>query len=793
VTVIRKSSHSCPFPLFFRGVLVLTAVLLAVIIIYPENIAAAVSAPEIVTDIQIRGNVRIEAEAIKKVISTTSGDIFDNRQLTEDLRSIFRMGYFEDVRITAQRISGGKTVFFHVKERPTVREILFKDNALFDAEELLEEISISRGSIINIPIIQRNIKQLELLYKDKNYHNIHIAYAIIPADNNQADIEFTMDKGSKFRIEKVEFEGNRIYSDKELKKIIKTAEKGFILWLVSSAGDLNMDQLHQDVARLTAYYHDHGYINAKIGEPEVIYGIVPETAGEKEEKQGIVITFKIGEGNQYKLGNVSLSGDLIEAEPALREKLRIKENTVFNRSAVRMDLMRLSDLYSNQGYFYVDVFPKISINESDLTVDIDYEINKGELVYFDEIIISGNSKTRDKVIRRQLGFYEQDLYSGNKMKGGISRLYRLNYFENVAVDIIEKEAESKIDLKIEVEEKPTGEFSFGGGYGSTEGAFASASISQFNFFGRGQTMQLQGQMGGTTNQFKFSFTEPWLFDIPLSAGIDLFSWEVDYDSYTMDTKGGGLRFGYPVFRNTRLYLSNNYETNRITDVRADAPSSIIDMEQEEGDSNLNSHSMSASLVYDTRDNVMNPKKGSKHSLTVEYAGGIFGGDVAFTKYTSELGWYVPLFWKLVGFLHSEGGYIQENSDGYLPDYERFYLGGMNSLRGFDWRDISIVDTNEAGWITDERGGDKFVQFNVELLFPLFGEKSGLVGLLFYDTGNVFDEGVSIDFGELRESVGFGVRWYSPMGPIRLERGYILNPMEGEDSSGQWEFTMGTAF
>ncbi|MFO8048072.1 MAG: BamA/TamA family outer membrane protein, partial [Desulfosudaceae bacterium] len=371
-------------------------------------------------------------------------------------------------------------------------------------------------------------------------------------------------------------------------------------------------------------------------------------------------------------------------------------------------------------------------------------------------------------------------------------LYRLNYFENVNVDTVEKPDQNAIDLKIDVTEKPTGEFSFGGGYSSIENAFATASISQNNLFGRGQRISLQAEIGGTTTQYRLSFTEPWLFDIPLSAGIDLYDWEIDYDSYDKKATGGGLRFGYPVFENTRLYLSNTYEVNKITNISNWAPFSIMNLEEGLKEKSVLS-SVSLSLVYDSRNRAINPSRGFKHVLTTEKAGGIFGGDVEYTKYTAETGWYHPLFWKLIGFVHSEGGYVEDN--GYLPDYERFYLGGMNSLRGFDWHDIAIRKeyvTPYGVYINDE-GGNKYVQFNAELRFPLFDEKIGLVGLFFYDTGNVYEEGESIDLGGLRESAGFGVRWYSPMGPIRLERGYILDPREGEDSSGRWEFTMGTAF
>jgi outer membrane protein insertion porin family len=334
-------------------------------------------------------------------------------------------------------------------------------------------------------------------------------------------------------------------------------------------------------------------------------------------------------------------------------------------------------------------------------------------------------------------------------------------------------------LKIHVTEKPTGTLSFGGGYSSIENFFVMAAIQQRNLFGRGQILQLRGEIGGTTTRYTLSFTEPWLFDIPLSAGFDVFNWQRDYDTYDKDTKGGGVRFGYPVWDFTRLYLSYSYELADISDITDDASESVWELEG----SNVTS-SVSSTLRYDSRDKIFNPTKGSDHSFTVQYAG--LGGDIGFTKYLADTGWYFPLFWNTVGFLHGRGGYVTENSGGKLPDYEKFYLGGINSLRGFDWRDIHLTDEDGA-----KIGGEKFIQFNVEYLIPLIRE-AGIMGVLFFDTGNVYDETDDIDFGELRESAGFGIRWYSPMGPIRIEYGHILDPEEGE-GDGRWEFTMGSAF
>ncbi|MFO8049567.1 MAG: POTRA domain-containing protein, partial [Desulfosudaceae bacterium] len=476
-----------------------------------------------IKEIQVEGNARIEAGAIKRVISTREGDLFDRETLSRDLEAIHDMGYFEDIRVTSRKTEEGRIVTFQVQERPTVRKINIKKNLLFEDEEILAELDIKRGSIVNLVEINNSIKNIKRLYTDKNYHNVKVSYELISRENNQADLEFTIERGDKFRIRQINFEGNQKYSDKELRKIIKTSEKGFLLWIITSAGDLKEDQLQQDIGRLASHYHNHGYIDARISDPRIVYGEDPGTSADaseapadkeeeavppsskisnpmvsgnelahldkldvkKERDKGIFITFEIEEGQQYHVDEVNLSGDLIKSREEMEEEISIAEGAVFNRSKVQQDMVRLDAIYSDQGYYYADIYPETTKDEENLTLDINYKITKGEPVYFDNIIITGNTKTRDKVIRRQLDVYEQELYSGQRLKKSISRLYRLNYFENVNVDTVEKPDQNAIDLKIDVTEKPTGEFSFGGGYSSIENAFATASISQNNLFGRG--------------------------------------------------------------------------------------------------------------------------------------------------------------------------------------------------------------------------------------------------------------------------------------------------------------------
>lgn len=728
---------------------------------------------ERVVDIRVEGNRRIDRDAIKKRIETKPGDVFLAKSLSRDLKSVHQMGFFENIRIESQKTPQGKIITFYVEEKPTIKNIQVRGNNAFDDEEIIEELSIETGAILNINEIQRNLQAIETLYRDKNYHNVAVSYQVHKIRNNQADIEFVVDEGEKLMIREIRFAGNQAFSNEKLKKLMKTSEKGFWSWLTSS-GELNREDLNQDVAKIRAFYHNNGYILARVGEPQVNY-----------KDNWITIEIKIEEGPRFAVGEVDIEGDIAGKKEELKEKLKITEEKFYNREVIRNDILALSDVYYDKGYAAAEITPEIDqippVDENTPgKVNITYNINKGQKVTFEKIIITGNVKTRDKVIRRQLHVHEQEYYSGRKLKRSIRNLNRLDYFEDVRVTTEEGSAKDKIVLNIDVKEKPTGTFSFGGGYSSVENLFAMASIQQRNLFGRGQILQLKAEVGGSTNRYTISFTEPYLFDKSLSAGFDLYNWEREYDTYDKDSKGGGLRLGFPVFDYTRMYFSYSYDIGNIENVDEDASDLVKEMTGE----NVTS-SISTSLRYDSRDRIFNPTEGMDHGLTFQYAG--LGGDIAFTKYIAESGVYIPLVWDVVGFLHGEGGYVTENSGGSLPDYERFYLGGMNSLRGFDWREISSYDENG-----DEIGGNKYIQFNAEVLIPLV-KKAGVVGVIFFDTGNVFKEGEEIEVDAIRESAGFGFRWYSPMGPIRIENGYILDPKEGESSGGRWEFTMGGAF
>ncbi len=740
-----------------------------------RNISMKLFKQESVTDIIVEGNNRIEDDAILRIVKTKPGDIYIPKNLSEDLRAVYSMGYFDDIRVESEKENSGRKIIFHIKEKPTIRKIIFKGNRVYKEDEINENLNISSGSILNVFKINNNINQLKDLYKEKNYHNAQITYNVLPLGNNQADLEFVIEEGEKIRIKTISFEGNTAYTVKKLNKMMKTNEKGFWSWLTSS-GELNMEDLNQDIGNITAIYHNEGYARARVADPHI-------------EFQGdwIYITIKIDEGPKFKVGKVDIDGDLIKPKEELLKKLKISEEVFFNRGVLRNDVIALTDEYSDKGHFYADIYPKIEENMETLETDITYSIKKGELVYFDRIIISGNTSTRDKVIRRELKVYEQELYSGLKLKRGVRKLYYLDFFEDVKVNTVKGDAPDKMILKIEVKEKPTGTFSFGAGYSSVEKVFGQASVSERNLFGRGQELKFMTEVGKKTVKYQLGFTEPWMFDIPLAAGFNLEKIEKDYDYYDLDTKGGSVWTSYPIYGDfTRVYLKYAYEINNVEDVSLYASDLIKELEGE----NMTS-SVTTKLRYDSRDRPINPSSGSEHTISVEYAGGALGGDMAFTKYIAETGTYIPLFWTTVGFLHGETGIAHENANGKLPDYERFYLGGRRTPRGFGYHDIHIKEVNEQG-LRSEMGGDKFLLFNLEYLIPLI-KQAGLLGVIFFDAGNVWDDQHELDPSDLRKSAGYGIRWFSPIGPIRIECGFILDRKEDERSGGKWEFDMGGVF
>ncbi|MCP4666572.1 MAG: outer membrane protein assembly factor BamA [Deltaproteobacteria bacterium] len=744
-----------------------------------ERIAASIDYQVVgvaqIDSVRVKGNQRIEKEAILAVIGTKKGDKLDPDRLDKDLRAIYKMGFFEDVKTEAEDGPSGKIITFKVVEKPSINRIEFIGNKKVDSKDLMEQLGIKPYSILNHSEIKQGVNRLKDHYRKEGYYNVQINDRIVGLPYNEVVLEFEIMEHEKVHIHKIEFVGNTRFDDGDLKDIMETSEEGWFSWLswIVDPGFLDKKKLEYDLHKITSFYHNHGYIKAKVGEPKISY----------QRAKGLTISIEVQEGDEYGVGRVSVEGDLVKPADQLLKKVRIGKEKVFNREVVRKDILALKDVYADEGYAYAEVAPVTKEDDKRRVVGITYNISKAQRVRFERITIAGNTKTRDKVIRRELKVFEGEYFSGKALKRSTQNLHRLGYFEDVEVQRKKGSAEDRMSLDIRVKEKPTGSFSFGAGYSSVDEYMGTAKIEQKNFLGYGLTLTLSGRIGGKSSQFDLLFTEPWLFEIPLSATVRAYKWEREYDDYTKDAWGGSYTMGYPLaFIDDFIRVWGTYQLEHadLDDIDDDAALVIRDMEGR----NVTS-SVTTGLIRNSTDRRWDPTRGSINSFSAQYAG--LGGDSHFTKLLAKSAWFFPLPWDTVILAQGRWGMIDELSDNGLPVYEKFFLGGINTVRGFDYTDISPEDPD-----TGDAIGGKFMQnYNLEFRFPLL-KGQGLSGVVFFDAGGVSLSGTNAPDTYIRTSIGGGVRWYSPLGPLRLEYGFNLDPRDDEDS-GQVEFSIGTSF
>ncbi|MCP3872522.1 MAG: outer membrane protein assembly factor BamA [Desulfobacteraceae bacterium] len=725
---------------------------------------------KVITDIAITGNKRIEADAILKNLHTKTGDIIKQDNISKDLKNIYKMGYFDDVIVKKETHDKGTKVLFEVAEKSSVRRVKFKNNSVFEDQELSDVVKTRTGSILNIHKLNSDVGQLRFMYTEKSYYNCAITYEIKPLEHSQADIIFNVKEGEKIKVEKITFEGNKHFDDDDIKSEMETSEEGFFSFITLS-GDLNETEVKNDVVRIESLYKNNGFVDTKVSDPVIDIG-----------EEFISIHFKIKEGSQYKIKKVDITGDLIVPKEELLKNLQCKESQLYNREFIRKDIFAISNAYSNKGFANVDINPIVDKNDSENVMNITYSINKGMPVYFRRINISGNLKTRDKVIRREIAVLEQGLYSKDNIQRSHDNLNRLGYFSQIDVQPVKTSDENEMDLNVNVTEQQTGNFSLGAGLSSDDGAFAQGSVTEKNLFGKGQTGKLSTRLSTEQLLYKISFFEPYILDTHYSGGVDLYKEESEYDYYDKDSLGLSLSLGYLLFDYTRIGIKYNIEDFEISNV--DGANTYMTQ------GSFLTSSIQPSISYDSRNHSFLPTKGSKHKFSIEYAGEFLGGDIDYTKYKAETTFYFPLFWKVTGALHAEGGYLDDRTNNIIDiDYEKFYLGGIDSIRGFGKSDIDGQRVGDPR----QRGGEKFVQFNAEMIFPLV-EKFKVMGVLFYDRGDVYRTSEDIDFGDQFSSVGTGIRWASPMGAVRLEYGWVIDGKDLKDSGdGEFGFSFGASF
>ncbi|MEE2959853.1 MAG: outer membrane protein assembly factor BamA [Myxococcota bacterium] len=794
-------------------------------LIWVTPFTAAASVPHIVQEVEVQGQRRVEERTILADLEVEVGKSLAPETITRDLRRIWSLGFFRDVRIEKEIRENGLVIVVHVVEKPAIRKVEYIGNDKLSTEDIEEVVNVKALRILNRKKLQANVSKIQELYSDKGYYLADVQYRtqVVDESPHLVDVFFDIQEKYKVQVRTIDLVGNSALEEHELKAIMRTRE-GNELSFLSNQGTFKEEFFQADLMMLQAYYLDHGYLTVNVGRPAVTISA---------DQKHIDISVPIEEGEQYRIGKIDFSGDFeIKDETRgditrdkLLERLSIESGDIFSRKTLLESIERIANSYKNLGYAYANVTPNTRTDPEAQTVELVMDVQPGKLVYFGRIDVVGNTKTRDKVIRRELRIYEGELYSEALMQVSKARIFQLGFFETVELTTATTEVGDVVDVKVEIKEKSTGTFQVGAGFSSAESFIANAQISQNNFLGTGQTLSLSAQLSFGEFGRKLAtvqFYEPYFLDSFLSLGLNAYITQQYYIDFQRDATGFSPSLGYPITPDLRVQVGYTLEKIRIsTDDRSGfsrAPQAAL--------FNLNrdglSSALSGTLSYDTRNNRLFPSGGQYHRFNVEWSDGILGSDAGmeFTKMNLTARYYHNLFWSLVFKFNASLGYVFGPNGSAAPISERFFPGGIFSVRGFRPRElgptVAVLDKEDpasAAFFFNE-GGNKEAVFNLELEFDILAT-AGIKGVLFLDAGNAYNDDESFFYltgnktapdvyltGSNRRikpplglyyGAGFGLRWFSPIGPLRFEWGIPITKKNVDGESVVFEFTIGNFF
>lgn len=723
------------------------------------------SSPTVIS-IEIRGAKRITESAVRAKITHKLNEPVSSEKISNDIKEIYKMGYFDDVKVEMEPAPGGVKLIYVLKEKPTIQKINFEGNEEFDDQKLRETISITPGSIADATLIQDNASRIKALYEEHGYYLTNIIPVIRKLREDTVSLTYMIEEGPVVKIKKIHIEGAEKIPVKKVRKVMKTKERGFFSFLTKS-GYYRKDEMRNDIERIKDLYLNNGYIKVAVSAPELKLS---------EDKRTMEIKIAIQEGEQYRIDPIDIEGNKNYPKEELLKLLSIKKGDIFSREALRKDISSIVNFYSERGYALATVIPDVIPDDEKRTVKLILRIQEGDLFRIGRIEIFGNTKTWDKVIRREMRLDEGDIFNSKLLRRSYERINNLQFFDTVELNPKPNSETKTVDIDIKVKERPTGMLSVGGGYSSIDRWVAMVDLTQGNLGGRGQYIKLRGEFGGRRTLYELSYRDPWFLDKPLSFGLSIYKSSREYPLYDRRATGFEVSLGKNFSEYWGGSIAYNLESVTIENVDENASQFIKDQEGTRVTS-----SISPTIARDSRDNFLDPSRGSRNALYLTVAG--LGGTNGFVRSVFDSAWFFP--WGSTTFsLRGRIGYASGAFGRDLPIYERFYVGGIYTVRGLGFGEAGPVDENN-----EPIGGTKELIFNFEYIFPLI-EEARLKGVLFFDAGKAFDQSEPMD--SLRRTAGFGIRWISPIGPIRLEYGRNLDPKPYE-SNGRVEFTFGTFF
>jgi outer membrane protein insertion porin family len=728
-----------------------------------------------VQEIRVQGTQRIDPETVRSYMNIGIGDRFDPERMDRSLKRLFSTGYFSDVVIDRQ----GSALLVRVVENPIINRIAFEGNDELDDETLSAEVQLRPRIVYTRTRVQNDVRRLLELYRRSGRFAASIEPKVIALPQNRVDLAFEIDEGPKTKVQRIVFIGNRRFSDSRLASEIQTEEARWYRFLTSD-DTYDPDRLLFDQEKLRKFYFAQGYADFRVAS-----AIAELTPG----RGGFIVTFTIEEGQRYKFGKIDVASRLPDLNlDAIRSVVTTQTGEWYDADEIDKSIDALTDEVGRYGYAFIDIRPQAQRRRNERLVDVTYEIGEGPRVYVGRIEIQGNTRTLDKVIRREFRLVEGDAFNTAKLRRSRQRIRNLGFFEKVDVKSVPGDRPDRTVIKVDVAEQATGEIALGAGFSSAQGALADFSVRERNLLGRGQDLRLGLSLSQRQQQIDLSFTEPYFRDRPISAGFDVFSTrrdESDESSFELNSLGFALRTGYRITENLRHGLRYTLKQDKIEDLDDDA-SEFIKAEEGSAVTSMIGHK----LNYDKRDSRFEPTEGYILGLSNDFAG--IGGSVDYVRSTLSGAQYYQIADQWILSIRGKIGYIISIGDDDIRLNDRFFIGG-DDLRGFDDSGIGPRDR-----VTDDAlGGNRFFTSSVQLRFP-FGlpKELGVFGSVFADAGTLGDIDASganlLDEESIRASLGTGLSWRSPFGPLAVSFGFAVIK-EDFDQTKVLRFSFGTRF
>ncbi len=748
------------------------ALALAALVAFHAAQGGAAGFPVVAIDVQ--GANRVGPDAIRRAMSTKVGSEFDAARIREDVKAIFRMGYFTDVKFDVGETAGGYRLTVIVTEKPIVSAVAIEGNKEVDTSDLRAALTLKERSLFQEDKVKESARKLLEVCQNKGYYDAAVESAVSENPDGSYRVVFKVREGEKLRISRIIVTGNHYLEAKAIRKAMDTSEKGLFSFLTDS-GTFKRDVLENDVRKIEALYQNNGFLDSKVSDPQVRRG-----------KKGLEVTVHVFEGRQYRVGSVGFSGDSGVSEAELRKAVKLGTASVFDRETLLADLLALTTILNDQGYAQALVSPVVEKRKDYPVADVTYKMDRGRKFRFGKVEVAGNTKTFDRVVRRNLEVADGKTYTATGLKESKENLTRIGYFKDVKISTAPSStAPGEMDVKVEVQEAPTGTLSGGLGYSSVDKLFGVVQLSENNLFGRGWKGTLNTQFGARRTVYSLEFRDPNFLDTDFSLLLNAYKTDTEYTDFQRKAKGVRVGTGYSLDRFTSVGVTFRYDdvlVNEVTSVQSEFLKEQFALGWQK------TESLSVNLTRNTTDRFIDPSRGTVSSVGVEYAGRPLGGDSQFARYFVNGKIFFPVTESTVLSGNVLWGHTVSTEGKEVRLAERYFLGGPYSIRGFKSRSLAPADPNTGELI----GGNKELVMNVEYLFPLFSE-IGFKGVVFFDMGNTWRQGEWPWKGPaIKKAAGLGVRWYSPMGPLRFEWGWNLSPAPGEPKRVT-EFTIGTAF